>query len=369
MEKPVFLKTKEEIPSDVKFIDAFEKSLEELFIIRNPHMKKGFGVVPKGFNEAHETFFKKDVSVLKSVLVYYPWLKKTFHIPDEPVYFELRTARNKYIINKEEQNAYRNMFVGVAGMSVGSNIALMFARTGGAQRMRLADFDIIEISNLNRIPASLSAYGEPKVLCFARHIYEIDPWAKLELYNNGINIENLEDFIGGLDVFVDEMDSLDLKVRARFVAKKLRVPVLMATDNGNDVILDIERYDIDPSLPIFNGRISLKEEDLKQLQTPQDWMRIASQIADPTTHSPKMLDSIVGVISKTLAGVPQLGSTASIAGAAVSLATRHIAVKLPMPSGRYLISLDEKLIPDFFGAPETIKREKSLKNFLEKMQH
>ncbi len=368
MPKPEIFKTKGEVPADMEIVEAVESSWEELFVIRNPKMKKGpMGApIPSGFEEAKKAFLETVGNALGTVYVYYPWLGKAFHIPEESVYFELRTARNKHIINKEEQEAYRNTFIGIAGMSVGSNVAMTLARTGGPRRMRLADFDTIEISNLNRIPAPLASYGKDKANFFAEQIYEIDPWAELELYDKGVTKDNLEEFIRGLDIFIDEMDSLDLKIRARFIAKKLRVPVLMATDNGNDVTFDVERYDLDPETPIFNGRISLTEETIGELKTPQDWMRIAAQIAGPETHSPRMLESIAG-LGKTLAGVPQLGSTAALSGAAASYAVRQIAAKAPLPSGRYLISLDEKFIPNYHSATETQKREQALKNFFESL--
>lgn len=361
MEKPLFFTTKEELPEGVEIINALDRSLKELFFVRNPRFKKGM----PGADEALSKFIAEEAKSVKGVYVYYSWLAKAVYLPEEKIYFELRTARNRNIINKDEQEKYRNIKVGIAGMSVGSNIATTLALTGGPKKMRLADFDEIEASNLNRIRAGVSAIGVNKAEFFARQIYELDPWAKLEVYDQGLNKDNIEEFIKSLDVFIDEMDSIELKVRARFIAKKHKIPVLMATDNGDNVIFDIERYDEDPDLAIFNGRVEIAEEELANIKTFQDWIKIAAKIVGAEAHTPRMLESLLE-LGKTIAGVPQLGSSASMAGAAVSFAVRKIAIGQKMPSGRYDINLDEKITFGYNTPEEITKREKQVKDFLDK---
>jgi len=360
MQKPEFYKSKDELPNGVEILDAFERSLEELFFVRNPQFKKGM----PGAAEAMQKFIAEDAKNIAGIYVYYPWLNKAVYLPEEKIYFELRTARNKNIINKEEQENYRGIKVGIAGMSVGSNIASALALTGGPKAMRLADFDEIEATNLNRIRAGATAIGINKAVFFARQIWETDPWAELEIYDKGINKENLEIFINGLDVFVDEMDSIDLKVRSRFICKKHRVPVLMATDNGDNVIFDVERYDENPDLAIFNGRVEIAEEELANLKTFQDWIKIAAKIVGAEIQTPRLLESILK-LGKTISGVPQIGSAASMAGAAVSFAVRKIAVCDPMSSGRYDINLDKQMTYGY-DTPEGIAgRGDAVKNFLQ----
>lgn len=360
MNKPQFFSKKEELPAGVEIIDAFLRSLKELFFTRNPRFKKGM----PGADEALAKFMDEDAKTIQGVYVFYPWLNKAIYLPEENIYFELRTARNKNIINKEEQASYRNFKIGIAGMSVGSNVASTLALTGGPKNMRLADFDEIEATNLNRIRAGLGSIGQNKAIFFAQSIYELDPWAELEVYDNGLTKENLEDFIKGLNVFIDEMDSIDLKVRSRFVCKKHKIPVLMATDNGDNVILDVERYDENTDLAVFNGRVEITEEELANLKTFQDWIKIAAKIVGAEIQTPRLLESILE-LGKTVAGVPQIGSAASMAGACVSFAVRKIAVGDPMPSGRYDINLDEKMTFGYNTPEGKAEREATLKNFLE----
>jgi tRNA threonylcarbamoyladenosine dehydratase len=361
MNKPEFFKLKEKLPPGIEIVDAFNRSLSELFFIRNPKFKKG----APGANEALAKFMNNGVKTIQSIYVYYSWAGKAVSIPEEKVYFELRTARNKNIINKKEQEKYRNIKIGIAGMSVGSNIATTLALTGGPKNMKLADFDEIEATNLNRIRAGLGSIGQNKAMFFARQIWEFDPWAELEIYDKGLNKDNIEDFIKGLDIFIDEMDSIELKVHSRFICKKLKIPVLMATDNGDNVIFDVERYDQNPDLAIFNGRVKIAEEELANMKTFQDWIKIAAKIVGAEIQTPRLLQSILE-LGKTVAGVPQLGSSAAMAGAAASYAVRKIASGDKLPSGRYDINLDEKMTFGY-GDPENVaERKKTLKNFLSK---
>ncbi len=361
MDKPEFYTSQESIPKGAGIIDAFSRSLKELFFVRNPRFKKG---MPETDAELSE-FLAREASAIRDVFVYYPWLHQAVRLPEENIYFELRTARNKNIIHQDEQEKYRTIKAGIAGMSVGSNAVSTLALTGGPKNMRLADFDEIEATNLNRIRAGLLSIGQNKAVFFAQNIYELDPWAELQVYDQGLSKDNLEEFINGLDVFIDEMDSIELKVRARFLCQKHKIPVLMATDNGDNVIFDVERFDTDENLPVFNGRVNITEEEIQNLKTFRDWLVIASKIVGAEAHTPRMLESLLG-LGKTIAGVPQLGSAASLAGAVISYAVRKIACGDTLPSGRYEINVDEEMTYNYTTAEEVAKREERLKDFLEK---
>ena len=52
---------------------------------------------------------------------------------------------------------------------------------------------------------------------------------------------------------LEEVDDLATKVEIRRHARALGVPVVMVTDDGDNVIVDVERYDLDPGYPLFHG--------------------------------------------------------------------------------------------------------------------
>ena len=349
LEKPKIFKNKENLPKDIKLKDALPGALEE----------------------AKKNFFEVSPKETEGVWVYYPWKKMAIRIPSEDLYFKLRTSRNRNIITTEEQKKYRGAAVGIAGLSVGSAVYSALIATGGPKAIKLADFDVIEITNLNRMRGTLPNVGTNKIEVAAKNIWELDPFAELYLYENGVNRENIEKFILGgeaepkLDIFIDEMDSLDLKAISRLIARQNQIPVLMATDNGDSIILDIERYDLEPERQIFHGLLGdVKIEDLKNLDKTA-WLKLATKIVDPNYLTESMQDSLLE-IGRTTGGVPQLGSTASLAGAAIAYVVRRIANGYEMPSRRYTLGLEEKFIPDYGNQENIEARKKKTAEFISK---
>ena len=182
------------------------------------------------------------------VWVYYPWNKKLVHILDEKEFIEVRTSRNQYKITKEEQEKLATKTVGVIGLSVGQSVSVTMAMERACGELRLADFDVLELTNYNRIRTGLHNLGLNKAVTVAREIAEIDPFLKTVCYVDGITEENIEDFLtknGKLDLLIDECDGLDVKILCRQKAKALQIPVVMeASDRGT---VDVERFDLEPT--------------------------------------------------------------------------------------------------------------------------
>lgn len=336
-QKPEFFKKAAELPKGTRVIDTLASSLRELFIVRNPSYKS----VPKQELAKHiETFLKKEK--IPTLYVYLPWKKTAIYMVAEDIYFELRTARNKNIITKEEQETYRNSRVGIIGLSVGSNVLNALVFSGGSKMLKIADYDVIEITNLNRLRAPLDAVGINKTLFAAQQSWELDPFANIEIWENGVIKENLKKFLEDprLDVFVDEMDSLDLKLTSRILCKDLKIPVIMVTDNGDNIIVDIERFDEEPDREILHGLVKGVDPGSIADLPYSEWVKVATRIVDPNNLTQRMRESLPE-IGKTIAAVPQLGTTATIAGATAAYAIRKIVNKQPMPSGRYFIKLDD----------------------------
>ncbi|MDX5340752.1 MAG: ThiF family adenylyltransferase, partial [Cyclobacteriaceae bacterium] len=199
--------------------------------------------------------------------VFYPWKNTLVHILPEEEFIRIRTLRNNFKITPEEQEKLRQKKVGIVGLSVGQSVALAIALERGCGEMRLADFDTLELSNLNRLKAGVTSLGLEKVIIAAREISEIDPYLNLVLYREGITSDNISDFLlkdGKLDLLIDECDSLDIKLLLRDKARKERIPVMMETSDRG--MLDIERFDYEPERPIFHGLLEgITADQLKNL--------------------------------------------------------------------------------------------------------
>lgn len=77
---------------------------------------------------------------------YYPWSMRLVHLLDEDEFVELRTNRNRYKITPDEQIQLSRKIVGVVGLSVGQSVALTLAMERSFGELRLADFDVLDLS-------------------------------------------------------------------------------------------------------------------------------------------------------------------------------------------------------------------------------
>ena len=346
-------------------VDQYGRNLEELFLLRNPRCR-----FDKNYAGAFESFKKKHFGKRHPHAAggwfYYPWSSTLVHFLPEKLHFELRTGRNKHLITKKEQERYYNASLGIAGLSVGSHIALTVAMTGGAQHIKLADPDTLSGDNLNRIRTGFQNVGVSKAVSVARQIFEINPYARVELYLEGLSDGNLARFLEGLDVFIEVMDNPYLKLASRYEARKRGVPVVMGTDNGDNIIVDVERFDLNRNYKVLHGMTgNLKPQDLRTL-SPRDLPKIAAKIAGANLATPAMLASVLEV-GKSLYSWPQLGTAANLCGSAVAYLVRRIVLKdRAIASGRYQVNLDSIFESDY--AKKKNARRRAFKEFVKRMQ-
>jgi hypothetical protein len=319
--------------------DSYRDQLEELFLLRNPRFK-----FDKNYQEPLAAFLKEQNpdGTADGNWFYFPWSNTLAHYLPEPVHFEMRTGRNKNLITADEQDRYYNSVVGIAGLSVGSHAALTIAMTGGAKTMKLADLDTLSGPNLNRVRAGIPQVGTNKAVLVARAILEINPYAHVSVYADGVNPDNIDSFLSQpkLNVLIEEMDNPYFKFKIREEARSRGIATIMATDNGDGIIADVERFDLDQNYPLFHGLAEgLSAEGLKTMK-PTDLPKIATAIAGGPLVVKRMMESLAEV-GKTLYSWPQLGTAANLCGSALAYLTRQIIVnKDGVKSGRYQVSLE-----------------------------
>jgi len=269
--------------------------------------------------------------------VYYPWRRTVVRMVGPRAFPVIRLDRNRNRITREEQERLRKQRIGVVGLSAGHSIAATLALEGLCGELRLADFDAVELTNLNRLPASVLEVGLNKAVLGARRVAEIDPYLSVKVLPEGIGPETIEEFVAGLDVLVEECDSIDMKLLLREVARRHRVPVIMETSDRG--LLDVERFDQEPERPILHNLVpGVTASMMASLSTPQKIPYVLA-IADASQISARGAASMAEV-GPTLSTWPQLAGDVTLGGASVAAAVRRLGLGEPLPSGRVRIDLD-----------------------------
>lgn len=271
--------------------------------------------------------------------------------------FDLTTMRNHNLITAQQQLILRKTVVGFFGLSVGSHAALTWMMESRANIVKIADPDTIEPTNLNRLRFGWETVGKRKTEVVKEQLLTMNPDAEVFVLNS-TNDQEIKMFVQSpptMKCIVDETDNFSAKILLRQIARRHRIPVLTATDVGDNVFLDIERYDLSPQPKPFQGRLGdVEHRDLDRLQ-PNERMKLALQYVGLEHNSEAMLYSLLS-IGKTLPTWPQLGATATVAGGVITTAMKKILLGERINTRRYIISLDDLLVKDYSSRQKTMRR-------------
>ena len=101
--------------------------------------------------------------------------------------------------------------VGIAGLGgLGSAIAIALARIG-IGKLILADFDVVEPSNLNRQQYFVHQIGMLKVEALQKNIALINPYVSIQVYQQKLDRNNVEKIFKEAEVVVEAFDRAEEK--------------------------------------------------------------------------------------------------------------------------------------------------------------
>ena len=114
-------------------------------------------------------------------------------------------------VGKENLQKLRSATVAVLGLGgLGSNVAIALARAGVGELI-LADFDKVDITNLNRQQYKASQLGMPKTEAIFENLKEIAPYLKIRTYEERITEENIEQICNDADIICEAFDDPESK--------------------------------------------------------------------------------------------------------------------------------------------------------------
>lgn len=300
----------------IRLLDTIDRQLAEWAAVRYPGQSSG---------RVH--FLRDTISAAGGLAavgnwVYLPWEATIAHLLDRDAYFAVVTSRNADKITTDEQRLFRTKRVGVIGLSVGGEAAVTIAQEHLCGEVVLADFDRLDLSNLNRLNAGFEDLGQNKAVIAARRIARINPYLPVIVWEDGVTAATLADFMTGLDLLVEECDNLEMKREARRIARAYGVNVVYAADERG--FLSVEPYALWPELAPFHGRTMPPATRREAFPTAPAFFRALTHWMGGWESISERSRNSLERVGQALCGYPQLASEARYAAGQIG----HVARRL-----------------------------------------
>ncbi|AVZ78831.1 hypothetical protein C3497_04745 [Zoogloeaceae bacteirum Par-f-2] len=149
--------------------------------------------------------------------------------------YEAAFSRNIGWVTEAEQQALRGKRVAIAGIGGVGGVHLLTLARLGIGAFNIADFDTFDLVNFNRqAGAMVSTLGRPKVDVLAEMAADINPELDIRRFAHGVRQDNLDDFLRGVDLYVDGLDFFAFAARRSTFAAchRLGVPAVTAAPLG-----------------------------------------------------------------------------------------------------------------------------------------
>lgn len=164
-------------------------------------------------------------------------------------------SRTELLLGAEAMKILASSKVAVFGIGgVGAYAVEGLARSGVGSFV-LVDDDCVCLTNINRqIIALRSTIGKPKVEVMKARILDINPQAKVEIFQEYCDVQNIPRLLGqdalgqgvpdipGLSYVVDAIDTVSSKIELIMHASKMGIPIISCLGAGNK--LDPTRLEI-----------------------------------------------------------------------------------------------------------------------------
>ncbi len=183
-----------------------------------------------------------------------------------------RFIRTELLLGKEGMIKLKNSTVAVFGIGGVGSFACEALVRSGLGKIILVDYDIIDISNINRqIHATSSTVGLPKVEVMKKRLLEINPELDIEVYQEKYNDETREKLIStDYDYVIDAIDMITSKIDLITTCKEKNIPIISSMGAGNKLnptLLEVGDIYSTHTCPLAKVmRRELKRRNIKELK-------------------------------------------------------------------------------------------------------
>ncbi|MFC1982614.1 ThiF family adenylyltransferase [Chloroflexota bacterium] len=235
-------------------------------------------------------------------------------------------------ITIESQEKLKNNRVLLAGCGLGSNIAVLAARTGFTKFV-LADGDSIELSNLNRQAFRVEHLGRNKAEVVGELIKEVNPQAEITVFSRFIETEEqVYSLVTKSDLAVDMIDPSPLMYQLNKIACSQGIPVLFPLNIG-----------FGGAVLVFSSESASLEQILDQgIETKPEafFLRLVEKL-EP--YLPRYLQGFVSIKDRVMQeglSLPQLGIASHVTTALAVTALIKLTLGVSIKTAPYPLTLD-----------------------------
>lgn len=144
-------------------------------------------------------------------------------------------SRNLGWVTEAEQQRLRHARVAIGGLGGVGGVHLLTLARLGIGRFSIADFDVFDVVNFNRQAGALmSSLGKTKIDTLAAMALDINPEIELSTFPEGIRDSTIDQFLDGVDLYVDGLDFFAFDARRLTFAacERKGIPVITAAPLG-----------------------------------------------------------------------------------------------------------------------------------------
>jgi tRNA threonylcarbamoyladenosine dehydratase len=181
-------------------------------------------------------------------------------------------SRTELLLGAEGMQKLKNSRVAVFGIGGVGTFSVEALARSGVGAMDLFDDDKVCLTNINRqLIATRKTVGKKKVEVMKDRVLEINPAAKVRIYETFYGAENADEFDLSLyDYIIDAIDTVSSKLVLIERAKEKSVPIISCMGAGNKLdptrleVADISKTSMCPLAKVM--RSELRKRGIKNLK-------------------------------------------------------------------------------------------------------
>jgi molybdopterin/thiamine biosynthesis adenylyltransferase len=128
---------------------------------------------------------------------------------------------------EEGQKRLRNSHVVIIGIGGLGCASATYLTAAGVGRMKIIDFDVVELSNLNRqVLYWEEDIGEKKVVIAQRKLSKLNPGTEIIPIAARVTEENISELIDGAQVVLDGLDNFSTRLTVNSACIRQRIPFI-----------------------------------------------------------------------------------------------------------------------------------------------